>query len=248
MNISTNQLDDVILGGLAIRLRLGFEISEEETDYYCALCNKDPRDLAEDLVDFYNKKCFENGELREAVRLNIYKEKLSNEVKLTENEKLDFAKLYHQQIEKETQALFKTLRKSGENNLKKIFLEHIDEIKKLTIECINFPTGTLMMGRKTIHWNTERMLHIFSKHVKGTFIKYNNKSSQRPKTLFLSRPQDVHNMLNNILEKLKDEINGHFTERPGSGYLNSNISYRGEIYSLRIDNTGLVMMFHKKEK
>jgi len=130
----------------------------------------------------------------------------------------------------------------GRTISKKLNSEQISRIYK---EARKFDTRTLLAGDKPVYWTKERLLHIITRHIQETFLAYHNKKDKEPKTLIPYSMEELRELIERVLEKVEKEIQDFFRSEKNV-FTKKGIEFNGDTYRVRIDKTGLLMMFTKE--
>jgi hypothetical protein len=249
VHLEMNDIEDFILGININRVRKGEKLSPQEIDIFCSLCHKNRENLANDIMDYYKANCFEDGILKERARFNFLKGKKYKEIILSESEDNDYKNLCLKEVQNIIKMIHNAIRKSGPPNVKRAINENFEQIQKLVKQCLDFKSEVILIRTKSIWWDRERMLHIYSAHVEETFLSYYNKPGKKEQTLFLHSLSDIKKLIQQVLESIDDEIQNHFINFPNSSYLIKSakiLEFDGNKYAVRINPDGKLMNFHRE--
>lgn len=238
-------LEKFTLGGFAIKIKRNEDLVSEELMHFCALAYRYNSELSKDIESYYNKNCFVDNKLLEDSRLLHYESKLYYDELLSDYEKDDLSEINTRWFKSIRELIKRSIQKAGEQNLKKALIENESQIKGLAKECLNFNCGILQMRPKTIWWDRERMLHIYSGHVSEAFLTYYRKNASLNNTLFLHGINDIQELIMRFLDTIDDEIQLYFKKNPDKPFCKKRIEYDSDFYSIRIHNNGKLMMFHR---
>jgi|SRR5690606_3198137 len=245
LNLEMEEIEQFNLAALSMYIDSGYHFHEGDLNYFCSLCKRHEGKLDEQLLEFYNTNCFENGKLKNQARLTFYKSKIYHGERLNEEELNDMVEIFKGNLTNSIERLIQTVKESGQNNLKTAFTESEDEVRRIFHEIKRFETKTLLVGDKPVYWNKERMLHIITRHVQDTFLKYHNKPKERPKTIIPYSLEELQSLIQRVLETIDSEIQ-EFFKSGKEDFLKKGIDYNGDKYRLRIKQNGLLMMFTKE--
>lgn len=244
-NLEMDDIEQFNLAALSMYLETGYQFHEGDLNYFCYLCKKNENILDDKLSEFYNTKCFEDNKLREQSRLTFYQAKLYHGESLLNGELDDMADIFQKNLSASIDRVIQTVKDSGQNNLKKAFTEHEEEIRTIYKEARKFEIRTLLVGNKPVYWNKERMLHIITRHIKETFIKYHNKPNERPKTIIPYSLAELQSLIQRVLETIDNDVQ-EFLKSDKEDFFKKGIDYNNDKYRVRIKKNGLLMMFTRE--
>ena len=245
VNPYQDEMDDINLGVLRMYLELGYEFHEGDINYFGALCQRNIEKLDAKQKDFFESRCKEDGKLRGPSRLLYYRSKIEDGNGLNEDELDDMTALFKLDLEDSLTKLIESIKESGENNIKKAYAENVDQISKIYKEARKFDTKTLLVGDKPVYWTKERLLHIITRHIQETFLEYHNKKEKEAKTMIPYSIEELQELIERVLEKIEKEIQEFFRGEKNV-FTKKGIEFNGDTYRVRIDKTGLLMMFTKE--
>jgi hypothetical protein len=249
LKIEMNDIEDFIMGISINRVRKSEKLSPYEIDTFCSLCHKNRENLPNDIMNYYKVNCFEDGVLKEKARFNYLKGKKNQGIKLPESEDEDYKKLCLKEVQNIKKMIHHAIHKSGQPNVKRAIDENYEQIQNLVEQCLDFSCEVILMRPKSIWWDKERMLHIFSGHVEEAFLKYYNIQGSNRKTLFVHEISDIRTLIKNVLESIDDKIQSHYKKfpyRPFRATFPETVEFDGDKYSVRINEDGKLMMFHRE--
>lgn len=243
--MNMTDLEKFTLGGYAIKIKRNEDLVSEELTDFCALAYRYSNELSKDIDLYYNKRCFDNNKLLEDSRRLYYESKLYHNEQLFNYEEDDLSEINAKWFKYIRELIRRSIQKAGEQNIKKALIENESQIKVLAKECLNFNCGILQMRPKSIWWNKERMLHIYSGHVSETFLSYYRINYSLNNTLFLHGISEIHELIMRVLDTIDDEIQIYFKTNIDKPFCKKRIEYDNDFYSIRINNDGKLMMFHR---
>jgi vacuolar-type H+-ATPase subunit H len=242
-----DELEETNLSVLRLYLEFGYEFHDGDLNYFGALCLRNAEKLDAKQREFFETKCKEDGKVRGPSRLLYYKSKIENGHVLSEEESDDMTVLFKLDLEDSLNKLIESIKKSGENNIKKAYAENAEQITKIYEEARKFDTKTLLVGDKPVFWNKERLLHIITRHIQETFLKYHNKKETEPKTMIPYSINELQELIERVLEKVNKEIQ-EFFKSGRNVFTRKGIKFNGDSYRIRVDKSGLLMMFTKEDE
>lgn len=193
----------------------------------------------EDFKDFFEKQ---NSEVLDDVRF-IELEIKYKELKISEDEKKEYAKLFHNKLDKKKKIINLEITKSHEK-VSEIAKKYSDQLIEFMTACLCFDEKIIAFGRIPIYLDFERFVHIFARHVAETQIGDRFKDD---KTVFQYKYNDILSVLELVIEKQKDDIQSFFKENKEKPYrrMGTRACYmNGNYYHLEINSNGSIKDFY----
>lgn len=162
---------------------------------------------------------------------------------LTAEEEIEFKEIINKRMKISVEILLKILSSESKNDLSYLNGRK-DIIEILTLLVTYFKPERLIYTKIPVWWNLERYLHIILGHVSGLKFCINNTTN----TPFQYDFKDIKELIKEILNSLKDEINLHFLEYPDTDFKRqSGMSYyyKGDYYVIHIRKDGLIQTIYK---
>lgn len=206
--------------------------------YFALLLYYDSDKVSEDKVIYSN---FEKKILRDNIRreyLNIRKEK--NE--LSDDEFQELLKLMEPVMSERKELFTRELQRSS-NNLKDVYRDYPDQIRRLIMVTVNFENEVLHHGDPSIWWDFERFLHIYMRHVKDVQLGANFAT----KGVFQYRFKEVKEVIKDVVESVYEDIVEHFKAYPDRTFNRMGsraINYDGNFYRIEIEPGGRLLAYH----
>lgn len=234
----------------------GYSIPVHDLNCYIALLIK--RDGFEKIPEIFKDIAFEDGVLHDAVRFELIRYSILENVDINENDSGFFYNLLKIKVNERKRIIRKEIdctllpgkvkNKIGPKNSNDYL-----ELLKLTNE---FSDITIIDYFIPIVLKYERLIHIFVRHVEET--RFAESSSSKQRTFFSYQSNEIWILLKRLLKQEEQEIKDHFLLNRVNYNLEKKelmkhywrsednpIRFDGDSFVLEIDKNGFIMRFHQ---
>lgn len=233
------ELNRVRFGFLNTLYKEGTKFTPKQQAEYWAFRNHYKLEVEkDDFNDFFKNA---DQHVLDEVRITELEIKLQ-ELKITEEEMQEFAKLFVAKRFKKKDIIDSEIQKSQEkiNEVAKNYHSELTELKKA---CYKFDEEIITLGKIPVYLGFERFVHIYARHVSETQIGDRFKG----KTVFQYKYEDILRILKLVVEQERDEIQKNLQETPPKSFLRMGsraIYFDGNYYRLEIEPDGNIKDFH----
>lgn len=222
----------------------GIILSPEEKNRYLAMkLIYEPNEISSQ----ENSEVFASeGVLNETVGYHYFMiKKVHVELKDEIKEKLEL--LVHKRLYEKREKLNEYLLQAG-SSLKKLMKEDVHFAAKLFIALSNFKEQRLnILGRHPIYIDDDSYLHIFTRHVEE--YKFNDHYQQKDNFQWFE--EDVIMVMKKVIEKIDEEYQEFHQLNPNKRfckYGKESIYFKGDYFTIHIEETGRVSTFYNNRK
>lgn len=221
----------------------GVEFFAHEKELYLAMkLFYEPEQLSLEEKSF----AYIEGKLNEAIELQLLEIKFDKEV-ISKEEETRWEYLTRKQMESNYDVLKNELQNAG-SSIFKISSENAALYNHLMTGIHKYiPRRLNGFKGKPIYLDWKGYLHVFIRHVDE--FKINMAFENKDK--FLWDPRDVIPVMKHVIEKVDDEIQLFWNEKPGQRFSKYGIQsfyYEGDYYTFHIEGDGRLSTFHRNRK
>ena len=160
---------------------------------------------------------------------------------ITEEEAISYRNTKQIYLIRRMKVVLKELIESG---LKNKLQGSEEQMKNISESIESFSPSILMHGKKQIYWDFESYVHIAMRHLRDYQV-----GEFREKSPFPYQAEDLKRLIENVLDKVEEEIEQHWLTKPKQEFYRHGrmaIRFNGDFYHLRINAEGKLVQFHIK--
>ncbi len=234
--------DKLFIGNIDRLIGHGKNLTPEETDEYRGVkLNLE----SVNLNDVEDPKYIDTqtGSIKSSILMHYYLSRQRSK-KITEDEKKHLIELNKIEYRERTEIIIRELNRAGYRSNADLNIEH--QLKNFFQFFVAFREKRLTYGNPPVYLDFNRLVHIFLGHVSETKLQGNFYD----KSVFQYDIDEVIRLISIVIERIKDDIDGHFSENSGKPFKRHGemaVYWNGDYYVVHIDPSGLLMTFYKKE-